>query len=289
MSFAKIFASIYEGTLAEHWQALVTFQQMLILCDASGIVDMTPNAMHRITGIPIDVIRAGIEILESPDSDSRSQAMGGRRIARLDNHREWGWFIVNHSDYRKRISAEEKREADRERIAEKRECRKVSQGVACNREEAQAIAEVAQAEAEAEIEAKKNQKSVPHSATRGVRLAQDWQPTELELRWAIEARPDVSAQAEVEKFRDYWHAKTGRDACKRDWPATWRNWIRNSYAAKPRAGPSSQNGSQQVGKTMQGINSLERIKNHALGLDNGGAGDGVAKAALLGPRTTTGG
>ena len=30
---------------------------------------------------------------------------------------------------------------------------------------------------------------------------------------------------EAEKFRNYWTAKSGAGATKRDWSATWRNWI----------------------------------------------------------------
>lgn len=43
----------------------------------------------------------------------------------------------------------------------------------------------------------------------------------------------TEAEAEFEKFRDYWSAKAGREATKLDWQATWRNWIRN--AGRPRA------------------------------------------------------
>ncbi|THK35391.1 hypothetical protein EHS39_25615, partial [Ensifer sp. MPMI2T] len=38
----------------------------------------------------------------------------------------------------------------------------------------------------------------------------------------------AAAEAEFEKFRDYWCAKAGREATKLDWQATWRNWIRNA-------------------------------------------------------------
>ena len=37
---------------------------------------------------------------------------------------------------------------------------------------------------------------------------------------------------ESAKFGDFWRAKTGKDATKADWLATWRNWCRN---AKPAA------------------------------------------------------
>jgi len=33
---------------------------------------------------------------------------------------------------------------------------------------------------------------------------------------------------QAERFADYWHAKTGKDASKADWEATWRNWIRDT-------------------------------------------------------------
>lgn len=39
---------------------------------------------------------------------------------------------------------------------------------------------------------------------------------------------DVDIELEHAKFLDYWHAKAGRDGIKTDWPATWRNWIRNA-------------------------------------------------------------
>ena len=58
--------------------------------------------------------------------------------------------------------------------------------------------------------------------------------TELtdELReQAIKVRPDLSPHQiafEFDCFLDYWRAKAGAGAVKRDWPATWRNWIRRS-------------------------------------------------------------
>ena len=58
--------------------------------------------------------------------------------------------------------------------------------------------------------------------------------TELtpELReQAIKVRPDLSPDQiafEFDCFLDYWRAKAGAGAVKRDWPATWRNWIRRS-------------------------------------------------------------
>lgn len=66
---------------------------------------------------------------------------------------------------------------------------------------------------------------------RGTRLPADWALPDDWRTWAISARPDIDAALEAEKFCDYWHAKSGRDATKADWLATWRNWIRNAKGA----------------------------------------------------------
>ena len=128
--YGKIFDSIYDGTLRANWQALVTFQQLIILADKDGFVDMTPHAIHGRTGIPFDIIEAGLEHLSKPDPHSRSNTEDGRRIVLLDEHRQWGWRLVNHAYYNKLRSAEEKRQADRQRITEKREKLKLSHDVA---------------------------------------------------------------------------------------------------------------------------------------------------------------
>ena len=72
--------------------------------------------------------------------------------------------------------------------------------------------------------------------------------TELtpELReQANKVRPDLSPDQiafEFDCFLDYWRAKAGAGAVKRDWPATWRNWIRrsNQYGANGGRRPATQ-------------------------------------------------
>ena len=149
--YGKIFASMYEGTLYGHWQAIVTFQQMIVLCNQDGVVDMTPQAIAARTSIPFEIIQEGLKVLEQSDPYSRSPGEDGRRIVRLDDHRPWGWKIVNYAAYRNLVAAEDKRRADRERMAAKRAAsRDMSQNVAASREPPQGVAKVAHAEAEAE-------------------------------------------------------------------------------------------------------------------------------------------
>lgn len=127
--YGKIFDSIYDGTLADNWQALITFQQLIVLCDADGIIDMTPTAISRRTGIPIEHIEAGLKTLESPDPYSRTEGNEGRRIQLLDEHRPWGWYIVNHKKYKALQDADTIREQNRLRKQRQRERSKESQTV----------------------------------------------------------------------------------------------------------------------------------------------------------------
>ncbi|HEU4345888.1 MAG TPA: hypothetical protein VFU31_30420, partial [Candidatus Binatia bacterium] len=85
----------------------------LKLCDIDGVVDMTHEAISRRTNVPIEIIRRGIDELEKPDPKSRNAAHEGRRIVRLDEHRDWGWLIVNYQHYRQIASEEQRREKTR--------------------------------------------------------------------------------------------------------------------------------------------------------------------------------
>ena len=64
-------------------------------------------------------------------------------------------------------------------------------------------------------------------SSRGTRLPQDWKPK----------AEDGEDDRELAKFRDYWTAVSGQKGVKRDWDATWRNWLRN---AKDWSGASKQ-------------------------------------------------
>lgn len=63
---------------------------------------------------------------------------------------------------------------------------------------------------------------------RGQRLPESWMPTQKTIDDMRAECPTVDLKAEHRKFTDYWKAKTGKDATKLDWDATFRNWIRNA-------------------------------------------------------------
>ncbi|AXE97740.1 hypothetical protein [Paraburkholderia hospita] len=81
------------------------------------------------------------------------------------------------------------------------------------------------------------------SAARAERLPENWELPDKYGEWALSETKRFAGERndwaggtwtaehvrfEADKFRDYWHGKSGRDACKRDWAATWRNWVRNA-------------------------------------------------------------
>src|SRR5262249_31308307 len=101
------------------------------------------------------------------------------------------------------------------------------------------------------------------STGRGTRLPTDWQPSEADLAFARDrALSPTRIDAEAEKFRNYWTAKSGSDACKRDWSATWRNWIINttekgygltSWGQSPRTDSTSRRTASRYDPTLAGV------------------------------------
>lgn len=70
---------------------------------------------------------------------------------------------------------------------------------------------------------------------RGSRLPPDWSPGESGFSFAASVGMNRSrADAEAAKFIDYWASKSGKDATKNDWEATWRNWVRKAMELAPK-------------------------------------------------------
>lgn len=70
---------------------------------------------------------------------------------------------------------------------------------------------------------------------RATRIPDDWSLTpELSDIGRLTRReaglPEIDLRLEAAKFVDFWRAKSGKDATKLDWTATWRNWCRNATA-----------------------------------------------------------
>lgn len=79
-----------------------------------------------------------------------------------------------------------------------------------------------------------SQKASPSSrAKRGTRIPEDFTVSAEMVAWAREKTPTVDGRRETEKFINYWQAASGQKAVKRDWPATWRNWMLTAAERSP--------------------------------------------------------
>ena len=58
---------------------------------------------------------------------------------------------------------------------------------------------------------------------RATRLPADWMPSLENLEFCRQARPDLLPAEVADSFRDHW---LGNGQTKKDWDATWRNWVR---------------------------------------------------------------
>ena len=77
------------------------------------------------------------------------------------------------------------------------------------------------------------------ASTTGTRLPTDWKLPKRWGDWAIEERPELTAEEvrrQGDMFADHWRAATGKDGRKADWEATWRNWIRRASLQRAGAG-----------------------------------------------------
>jgi hypothetical protein len=227
--YAKLFTSIYQGTLRGNSHGLLVFTNLLAHCDKNGAADIHPRAIAEEVGLTVEQVNAALRVLESPDDESRSPEEQGRRIIRLDDHRAWGWLVVNYCKYRAIRDEDDRREQNR--LSQERWRNKHKPASAEISRVSHDKPQSAHTEAEAEADTKRGSSRV-RGAARASRLPTDWTLPDDWAQWAKTERPDLDPAKTAEAFADYWHAKAGKDATKVDWRATWRSWVRNQ-----RAGP----------------------------------------------------
>lgn len=142
--------------------------------------------------------------------------------------------VPNNPDYIKRVAYLDKRPNLKPLI----ECGFLSETLADDSESKQTQAnDTTETDTESETENPPPISPPLRGGSKATRLPADWSLPDDWRDWAAkEGLPDPGREAE--RFRDHWHAKAGRDACKVDWQATWRNWVRNSQDfRKKRDGP----------------------------------------------------
>lgn len=119
--FVKIDSDIFSSSIMEEKPVtILVWFFLLALADKSGRVDCTHQALARRFNLPLSQLKEAIHDLEQPDEISRSPAEDGRRIVRLDEHRDWGWQIVNYGLYRESRNADDRRAYKTRHMAAKR-------------------------------------------------------------------------------------------------------------------------------------------------------------------------
>lgn len=150
-----------------------------------------------------------------------------------DDRGQPGYRIRRWEDWQEELDALARRRAnDRERKRKQRQGERESAQVEEVSRDMSADSPVTVTppkEVEEEIDKPKKTTSSSGARNRATRIPDDFKVTPEMAAWAREHVPRLidagSGPRETEKFRNYWQAKSGRDATKHDWVATWRNWL----------------------------------------------------------------
>lgn len=231
--YTPIFGTVFDGSLYGKWPDSAVWLTMLALCDKRGNVDMSFQAIAGRTGWPMDLLLQGIGALMQPDTYSRSTAEGGRRLIALVEGRGWGWHVVNHAFYREKARLQGKdaaRVANGEDAARKRTERGVSPEVPRSPPEIPVSPEVPLSDSYANTSSEQHRKR--GADTRGSRISIPFAISEEMRSWARAETPVVDVDKATAEFVDYWRGVSGQKGCKLDWPATWRNRMREVQSRK---------------------------------------------------------
>lgn len=108
-----VYSSMWEedGDTCKVWVTLLALKNI-----HTGIVDKNITGIARLCKLPIEKVEEAFKKFQSPDPNSSSKELEGRRIVQVDR----GWRVVNHQQYMEMGWSEEKKEYERRRKAEYR-------------------------------------------------------------------------------------------------------------------------------------------------------------------------
>jgi hypothetical protein len=126
MGYSKLFNEIVLSTI---WDApdpvRLVWITMLAVKDRWHVVNSSLPGLAHMARVSEKDCRKAIDILSSPDPESRSKEHEGRRIEEVDG----GWVVLNGEKYRNKMSLDERREYNRLKQREYRKKRKLSKVV----------------------------------------------------------------------------------------------------------------------------------------------------------------
>jgi hypothetical protein len=107
MGYTKLFSSIVASTIwREDDKTRIVWITMLAMKNERHMVEASLPGLADMARVTVEECEMAIKKLESKDGYSRNQDHGGRRIERTQG----GWKILNGEYYRQQMSADDRRE-----------------------------------------------------------------------------------------------------------------------------------------------------------------------------------
>lgn len=116
--YGKYFASTYTGSMVGAGSVVFAVWGFVVANCKDGSVEVNPKLLSMILGETQENIEKALEYLCAPDPNSRSKAEEGRRMVKNGS---FLYDVPNHSNYRKILNDDERREYFREKKREQRE------------------------------------------------------------------------------------------------------------------------------------------------------------------------
>lgn len=108
MSFVKLYGSIIHSSIwAEPNHVRIVWLTMLAMSTYQGVVEASVGGIAHAARVTDDECRHALEVLQSPDKDSRDGTTG-ERIRKVAG----GWEIINHNRYRDMRSPRQVKQAE---------------------------------------------------------------------------------------------------------------------------------------------------------------------------------
>jgi hypothetical protein len=116
--YAKLFSSILASTVWDTPPAITkVWITMMAMADQDGVVEASVPGLAHLARVSRQDCDEALRIFLGPDPDSRTPDNDGRRIEVVPG----GWRLLNHAEYRDRMSPEDIREKATERKRRQRE------------------------------------------------------------------------------------------------------------------------------------------------------------------------
>ena len=215
---------------------------MLAMSDRNGDVFASVPGLAKRAGVTMQECETAITAFLSPDAYSRTKDHEGRRIAEIDG----GWTLLNHAKYRALLSAEERKEYNRRKQAERRgKLKNQTLSMTCQTM-SNNVSKVShtEAEAEAEAEAKSEKKTIltiKESKSKAAIEIYNLYPKKVGKEAALKAIKSALGKIDEQSLADavaaFALAKQDTDPQFIPNPATWFNqgrWTDDRETWKPR-------------------------------------------------------